>query len=426
MNSVVRQRQKKSKTKSDRLNKLWRQAERLQNQNARLQGRLDALMQRVRGELAPAQAEEGAAARELILHLLPFLQRKSLSQWQRDEIRDWIDDQLELVLAAGLMDATLEEALARDWALQRGIEIDEDSERSVAEQVEAEARREQEAAAEAFEATREQAYNDVEAWIEREVEARVRARFGETRGQRSGAAVDDLFASEFEEAEAERDEAIERFRQDAEREVREQLEADRERLMGGFEQEEPEVADGPEFAPELSDMQTATDKGLFDRLFRRAANVLHPDKEQDGRRRADKQALMGTLLEARKERDILTVFKLYQEHAGATPEIDATEENELVATLEQQIEDLRLAQQAIIEQSPAHASVYHDFYGRSRKKVDRELAELKAQAKQRAESARECVRSVRTLKALKPVLEERRDERYLSFHRAVFGDAGYY
>jgi hypothetical protein len=415
VNTPVRQAQKKAKANDDRLTKRWQQTERLQDENARLRADLDQLLERVRGELAPVQAEEAEAARELILHLLPFLRRKSLTRWQRDEIRDWVEDQLEIVTAAGLMDATLEDALARDWALQRGIEIDEDCDQSAAEQVQAEARREQETLElddEGFESTREGTQADIEAWVEREVEARVHARFGSTAKPTREDAIDDLFAAELDEAERERAEEIKRFRQQAQRAVREEIEARLGERPNDPDQQATadDRGDGP-IDDEAAPSKPALDKGVLERLFRRTANVLHPDKEQEERRRADKQSLMGTLLKARKNEDILTVIKLYQEHAGGSPAMEVSDENELLTALEQQIEHLQDEQEAIINQSPAHASIYRELYRRSRKQVDREIAKLKQEARQRAELARRCVREVTTLKALKPVLEERREER---------------
>ncbi len=417
MNSVVQQRKKKSKTKSDRLNKLWRQAQKLQDENARLRERLDKLIERVHRELAPVQAEEAEAARELVLHLLPFLRRKSLTQWQRDEIRDWVQDQLDIVSAAGLMDATLADALARDWALQRGIEIDEDSDQSAAEQMEAVAQREQDAG----DAFTGEAEADIQSWVDREVEARVQERFGSSPNRNRGGAVDDLFAAELDAAERERADEIERFRRQAEQQVREEIEARIGAPFGGSQQDESAERDGDRpTGDEAPAAEPALDKGVLERLFRRTANVLHPDKEQDERRRANKQALMGTLLEARKRQDILTVIQLYQEHVGGSPDLEVSDENELLMALEHQIESLQDEKDAIVNQSSVHANVYQAFYRRPRKQVDRQIAELKEEARQRADLARRCVREVNTLKALKPLLEERRDERRSAIVEGIF------
>ena len=415
MNDVAKQDRKKSKGKQGRLNRLWKKAQRLQDENAQLSAELDALVDRVRRELAPLQAEQGAAARDLILHLLPFLRRKSLANWQRDEIRDWVAEQLELVVAAGLTDARLADALARDRALQLGIEIDEDSSQSAAEQVEAFEQEERDAA---FAEAAEPFHASVEQAIEEEVEERVRAQFGSAKAPRSTPEVDDLFADELADAERRRAEAIEDFRLQAERDVRRRIEAEFGVALGGWDSwdddEAPDAGFDDAAADGASGTQPTPDRGVLERLFRQAANALHPDKERDDERRADKQALMGTLLEARKHGDILTVFRLHHEYAGGAPELGADQEREFSAALEQQIERLGHERDAIIEQSPVHANIYHDLYGRSRKQIDRELAELQKNARGHVEFTRSCVREIHSLKALKPVLEERREDRVLS------------
>ncbi|MDZ7844382.1 MAG: hypothetical protein U5K99_06245 [Anaerolineales bacterium] len=422
MNSVAKT-GKKSRSRNNRFNKLWRRAEKLERDNARLRERLDSLVERVQREMAPAEMERAEAARDLILHLLPFLQRKSLTQWQREEIRDWIEQELSVVMAAGLRDEALMDALARDWALQRGMEIDEESDLSVAEQVEAMARGEREAEDETLDDIIGQACEAFEAMVQQEVEEQVRERFGSTRRRNQGAAADDLFAAELDAAERQREEEIERFRREAERDVRQRVEAqfgaapddawaDAARGFG----------DGDETPGGGADAPAAVDRGVFERLFRRAANMLHPDKEQDEIRRAEKQALMGTLLKAREDQDVLTVFRLHREHSGGAPDLDARDEKELLDVLEHQVERLEVEQDEIIQQSPVHEAVYNDFYGQPKKKVERDLDEMRDQSTRHAQQVRGLVREVTTLKALKPVLEERRDERFFEIAYSIEGN----
>ena len=424
MNSVTKT-GKKLRSRNNRFNKLWRRAEKIERDNARLRQRLDALVERVQREMAPAEMERAEAARDLILHLLPFLQRKSLTKWQREEIRDWIEQELSVVMAAGLMDEALMDALARDWALQRGMEIDEESDLSVAEQVDAVARGEHgaEAEDETLDDIIGQACEAFEAMVQQEVEEQVRERFGSTRRRNRGAAADDLFAEELDEAERQREEEIERFRREAESDVRQRVEAQFGAAPDGARADAAHgFGDGDEVPGGGADAPAAVDRGVFERLFRRAANVLHPDKEQDETRRAEKQALMGTLLKAREDQDVLTVFRLHREHSGGAPDLDLRDEKELLDALEHQVERLEVEQDEIIQQSPAHEAAYNDFYGQPKKKVERDLAEMREQWTRHAQQVRGLVREVTTLKTLKPVLEERRDARFFELAFSIEGN----
>ena len=54
--------------------------------------------------------------------------------------------------------------------------------------------------------------------------------------------------------------------------------------------------------------------GQLNKIYKRLASLLHPDKEQDPGKKAQKHALMQTLSEARKNNDAFTLLQLYQTH----------------------------------------------------------------------------------------------------------------
>lgn len=61
-------------------------------------------------------------------------------------------------------------------------------------------------------------------------------------------------------------------------------------------------------------------------------------------------------------------------------------------------------------------------YPTPEKQVERRLAEIKGQFSQGAEAVHAFVRDVRTLKTLKPVLEQRRDERMFALEYGIEDD----
>ena len=65
---------------------------------------------------------------------------------------------------------------------------------------------------------------------------------------------------------------------------------------------------------------TADLQRLVERLFRRLARVLHPDRELDETRKRDKHRLMSECLRARDERDLDALSRLYATHVGELPD----------------------------------------------------------------------------------------------------------
>ena len=94
---------------------------------------------------------------------------------------------------------------------------------------------------------------------------------------------------------------------------------------------------------ELDEKIKKSEKSLsVNRLFRQLAKVLHPDREQDEVLKAEKHLLMSQCLEARQNKDIDTLLKLYCEHVGDLPdELSDTSHKELISALELQLKLLQ-------------------------------------------------------------------------------------
>ena len=89
-------------------------------------------------------------------------------------------------------------------------------------------------------------------------------------------------------------------------------------------------------------LQSLEDKLSVEHLFRQLAKVLHPDREQNDARRAEKHILMSQCLKARQEKDINALLSLYCEHVGELPdELDSNSHSELISALEAQLKELQ-------------------------------------------------------------------------------------
>lgn len=83
-------------------------------------------------------------------------------------------------------------------------------------------------------------------------------------------------------------------------------------------------------------------------LFRRLAQVLHPDKEPDPSKRAVKQELMRQALDARAQGDVDVLLDLYQQHVGEDVNlIDDVDCNALLRAIGKQMEVVQRGLRAI-------------------------------------------------------------------------------
>jgi hypothetical protein len=118
---------KKSRKTQSEFQKLWAKAEKLKQENARFRDRLDDIIQRIQTDIGPV--EEAAATQQipLLKRLLALGQRRSLLQWQRQTLDDWIREILEPLMGIDGLDHDVLEELSRYDAFRLGIELDETS-----------------------------------------------------------------------------------------------------------------------------------------------------------------------------------------------------------------------------------------------------------------------------------------------------------
>lgn len=400
---------KRSRKKQSEFQRLWTRAEKLKQKNARFRKRLDQIILRIREEIEPA---EKAAAK----HLIPLLERllklglrKSLTGQQRTALDEWIRELIQPVQISGLMDNGLVEQYARYEAFRLGIELDDDTSVPYAEQLSA--RIEQEEAR-----FLEDEDEDPEAVTREEIEKILDRIFGtenpDTATQDGN--TDDLFQDDLDEAKLRQKQANE----EARRLKREELLAEAGLLdddeddpdsdfdpFGSFNRfnSQTQVPQTEEDLPELSN-------AVFKRLFRSTAAQLHPDREPDAVLREQKNLLMSKLLNARRQRDIMTIVQMHQEHVGegsSESSLSKKDEKQLVEILKRQIDKLQEEQEDYIFESPIHHLAYETFYFESQKKTDIAF-ETQLQATEAVASEAMLLASeITTLKTLKPHLQRR-------------------
>lgn len=369
-----------------KLNKLWRQVQKQRQVNLALAESLDALIQDYHGKVLPAEKETLLPVQvRLTKRLIELFSRKSLSNWHRNEMADWIGSLLEDI---GLQDQEQGNALATDYnrvvAEQAGMTVEEmETLQGAQEALQEEVLKD--AFGDAFEAFMEESMDaDGEGGLDDEALA---AAFEEFQEDLFGFADrDDLFEGEHTAQAGMKGEAFDSF----------------------------EEAASPE---------AEMDGKWLRQLFRRTAAVLHPDKEQDPQRREQKQQAMAELLDARDKEDVISMVSLYAEHvADGEFSVEATDMDKFSRLLEQQLEDLEEEYFGCIHQSPLHHFVYQNLYAKTAKSRTKKLKAFLAQIEQQVQGLEETIGYLRNLTRLKEVLGERYEQRRFGYFEEGFAD----
>ena len=404
--------QKKTRKKQSEFQKIWAKAEKLKQENARFRDRLDGIMQRIGSEIRPVEEETARLQMPLLKCLLTLGQRKSLTQWQRQILDSWIREILEPLQSTSHLNPDLMDDLARYEAFRLGFELDEDSSTPMAEQLQVHIEHEDTQLEEEFEA-------EGEAWREAmrsDVEKILDQTFGpEPPGpEHLDEATTDLFQDELKQEQQRVYEAYHEARNAARQDLLEGMQDDSapdEEEEDFFDSDfDPFGSNGP-FSNEKEDREPTISNSIFKRLFRSTAAQLHPDREQDSDMREKKHGLMIRLLNARKQGDVMTIIQMHQQHVGDENALSKADEKQLVKALKAQVDELRHERETYSFESPLHRMAFEAFYCPSQKQTDLAFKKHIQQMEKTASEAQALSQSIKSIKTLKPHLEQRYDER---------------
>lgn len=321
--------------------------------------------------------------------LIVFASRKTLSNWHRNELLLWIRDLSERRIAP--IDSQMAERLRREYneALARALG-------SSVEEMLAEAKAE---AAESAGDFGEHADGEFAGRSDGEGQGRAEtpgaageSRASEDSGQADMFGFDDIDAESLAEEEA--------------------------HWSDEEEDEEEDDEDGNELSRKVMDGSWAK------KLFRRAAQVLHPDREPDPERREFKQARLRELLTARKQGDIMAVLTIYSETVSDADIVLAKQEmTEVCDALQSQLDILRMDREEYIYSHPLRHLAFELLYHNTTKGRERRIREWERQLKHEAAELRRLVPTLRNLDALKCVLRDRHDERHTALFESMLDSA---
>jgi hypothetical protein len=119
---------------------------------------------------------------------------------------------------------------------------------------------------------------------------------------------------------------------------------------------------------------------------------------------------MAELLGARKQGDVMTVINLYQQHVDNDASLSKADEKQLIDALKRQVTALECEREEYSFESPLHRTAFAQFYHHSPRQTNQALKHHIQMMEAATSEVVSQAHSIKTLKTLKPHLEERYEE----------------
>ena len=144
----------------------------------------------------------------------------------------------------------------------------------------------------------------------------------------------------------------------------------------------------------------------INRLFRKIAAILHPDKETNEALREEKNTLMSELIQARNTNDIPRIFDFYAKYVGHSPLQELGEDLESASELlERQHRDLLRTKENILHDDPLAGILHHHFHKKTPAATTRAINKHLKGLEEQHNNLQIICRDITSLNKLKPYLE---------------------
>jgi hypothetical protein len=148
----------------------------------------------------------------------------------------------------------------------------------------------------------------------------------------------------------------------------------------------------------------------LNKMYKRLASKLHPDKELDPQTKHDKHQQMQALAEARQHKDGFTILQLYLQHFDDDPSFDQDTLNSLLPLLEEKLHTLNIEYQELQNNDRIETLVWHKFKARSKKQIQQNMQDHCVELQTESQEMDAFIRSCSTVKNIKGELRRRLNE----------------
>lgn len=348
-----------------RFNQAWERVVNQQKENDRFRQEAEAFALDARARIQDKEQAYMDAMHGACLHLLSFFSRKSLTQWQRQTLMDWVTQYLQTMqnnpfgshLDMEPIRQRLSEALAATYTgLPPPSGYPED----------------------------DLAYDG----------------YGSSMSDEEDLLIEDMFQelfAEFEQAHA----------ASGPDQSQNEGDADQAFFHSFFQQQQ---ADEQQRHDENQALKLLMKSSSVNRLFRKVAGVLHPDKELDETARQGKNRLMGELIHARDTNNIPRIFAFYAEYVGQSPLQELGEDLDSVTQLlGRQYLYLCDLKKRILDEDPLTGALYRQFHRKTPAATQRAINKHLKETQTHTNALLVLPQDVTSLNKLKPYLEAHYD-----------------
>ena len=369
---------KKATAESDikrKFHHCWQQIARLEKKLAAQQEERQVLVARFEKEVRPLEEAQFESSYRKAEQLLGFYQKKSLNNWQREELRDWLESEFNFLLSHPFRTGLDPELLYQRF-----------HEHAMSQ------------------------HSDEELGSEENLE-QAREMLGSMFGP-------DLELSDEQIIAGMRDPEIFQTL------IKEHLARQQEEELAKSEDDDEDFSffDDPVDDPIKELLNPNTDISLsgMKSLYKKLALALHPDREQDEEKKGIRAQQMSQLLTAWEQKDIYTLLNLADQHLD-DQQSPLTDQNllQLLPLLWLKRRELQNQLDDLTEGNDIGSIIYHNFKGRTKRATEQNFTTHIAELKESLRLDAKMLKEVTTLKALKPCLvarwEMRMEEEFSPF-----------
>ena len=353
----------------NKLNQLWEEIEKKQRRIERYQAKLDAFYHDFKISTEEQEQAVCRAAEQWIHHLLTFIPRKTIKGPQREALYDWIQEELSIlesnpfnpVDSRVLREAFNQALLALPSNQAKDISITED-------QIEA-----------------------------------FREEISMMLGYDLDVSDDELMAM------VKDPQKFHDYLQSVVAEDMEEEYVDEDDIEWGGEDFFSQADDENHVEPSHHQASEAlySDKQIT-KLYRQLAKQLHPDKETDENKKTEKSALMQQLSQAKKDKDVVALLILAQQHLPEHEMVmDEGMLERLKMTLTEKIEQLNMDYQELQHGGDIKSILWQRFGGGNKASRQKGLREYRDNLHKEAQDLLAECQEVKTVKQLQLHLKQR-------------------
>ncbi|WP_213991508.1 hypothetical protein [Sodalis sp. dw_96] len=371
----------------------WATIDRLQREMVIKQQRQEVVLARFRQEVLPVEHQYVQALYDKILRLISFADKKTLGKYNREALFSWIDEELDELFHHPFNEQLDLEALRQQFSALNEMPDDEPTPDEI----------------DRFrQYVKEQYGSDGKLSDAELAEMMVDPEKMFTTLERLFPDAESIFDDDDDDDDDEDNDADHDHANDTDHDD----DADDEKASGGGTDRTIDNAqhtlDGLLRSPEVK------------KMYKKLANILHPDREQDPEKKNEKHLLMVQLSKAKKNHDVWTILELYHRYSDPDFRFGQAEIPAINALMQRRIDTLTAELAETENPSSLSGMIWEKFGAKTTKAIDNKFRKHNEKLHQLLEQQVQEREQLRSLAALKIYLAPRRAALDFEWQRGDF------